>query len=171
MADRIVVLRAGRVEQYGTPLHLYNQPANQFVAGFIGSPRMNFIDAVVDGTDATNVTVRDAAGQIYQVAADGTGLLAGQEVVVGIRPEHLEVRDGGGHPVSVQSIEQLGGQSFLYCETPGGTQLTAHFVGQTAMRRGDKAYATFRRSFMHLFRKSDGKALRRLEIGEAAVKS
>jgi multiple sugar transport system ATP-binding protein len=169
MADRIVVLRAGRVEQYGTPLELYNEPANQFVAGFIGSPRMNFIDAVVDGMDAANVTARDAAGQTYQVAAEGDGLATGQEVIVGIRPEHLEIGGDGDHPVSVQSIEQLGGQSYVYCETPDGTQLTAHFVGQTAMRRGDKARARFRRSFTHLFRKDDGKALRRLEIGEAAI--
>jgi ABC-type sugar transport system ATPase subunit len=130
---------------------------------------MNFIDAVVDGTDAGKVTVRDAAGQAYEVSVDGSGISPGQEVTVGIRPEHLEVGGDKGHPVSVQSIEQLGGQSFLYCETPDGTQLTAHFVGQTSMRRGDKAHATFRRSFMHLFRKSDGKALKRLEIGEAAI--
>jgi len=170
MADRIVVLRAGRVEQYGTPLHLYNEPANQFVAGFIGSPRMNFIDAVVEGADATNVTVRDADGQTYQLAADGSELSDGQEVVVGIRPEHLEIGGDKGHPISVQSIEQLGGQSYLYCETKSGTQLTAHFVGQTAMRRGDEAHALFRRSFLYLFKKSDGQALRRLEIGEAARK-
>jgi multiple sugar transport system ATP-binding protein len=171
MADRIVVLRAGRVEQYGTPLDLYNEPANQFVAGFIGSPRMNFIDAVVDGADIAKVTVRDAAGQAYEAAADGSGLSPGQEVVIGIRPEHLEIGGEEGHPVSVQSIEQLGGQSYIYCETPDGAQLTAHFVGQTAMRRGDKARARFRRSFMHLFRKSDGMALGRLEIGEAAIKN
>ncbi len=170
MADKIVVLRLGRVEQYGTPLELYNEPANQFVAGFIGSPRMNFIDALVERADAACVTARDAEGQVYEVAVDGSGLSLGDGVVVGIRPEHLDIGGEEGHPVSVQSIEQLGGESYLYCETASGAPLTAHFTGQTAMRRGDTAHALFHRAYTHLFLKSDGTALRRLEIGESAPK-
>ena len=168
MADKIVVLRLGRVEQYGTPLELYNEPANQFVAGFIGSPRMNFIEAVVDSADAAGVAARDGEGQVYQAAVDGAGLSIGDQVVIGIRPEHLDIGGDQGHPVSVQSIEQLGGESYLYCETASGAPLTAHFTGQTAMRRGDTAHAVFHKAYTHLFLKSDGRALRRLEIGESA---
>lgn len=169
MADEIVVLKSGRIEQYGTPLTLYNEPANQFVAGFIGSPRMNFIDVTVEGFAAGVVTVRDADGWPYEIAADGAGLTAGDAATLGIRPEHLEVGSGEGHPVLVQSIEQLGGESYLYCETSSGARLTAHFTGQTAMHHGDTTRAVFRKTFLHLFRKSDGKAQKRLEIGEAAV--
>ena len=92
MADRIVVMHDGVVEQVGEPLDLYDQPANLFVAGFIGSPAMNFIDA----------TIKRNGGAPSAVAADGTQLPLpataggrdGQKVVYGIRPEHLDLTDG-----------------------------------------------------------------------------
>src|SRR5690606_31983834 len=71
MADKIVVLRAGVIEQAGTPLDLYNRPANRFVAGFIGSPRMNFIEATVEAVEAESVSVRDAADHLHRAAVAG----------------------------------------------------------------------------------------------------
>jgi multiple sugar transport system ATP-binding protein len=167
MADKIVVLRAGIIEQVGTPLELYNAPANQFVAGFIGSPRMNFIDVTVTGLRDDGVAMRDSAGNDYVAAVSGEGLAEGEAAMLGIRPDHLAVGDAEGHPVTVLAVEQLGGDSYLYCETAAGTKLTMHLDGQTAIRRGETAHVIFRPEFTHLFRKSDGRAQRRLRVGEA----
>ena len=167
MADKIVVLRAGRIEQTGSPLDLYNRPVNQFVAGFIGSPRMNFVEVSVDGIDASGVALRDDAGNAYRAAVDGDGLAKGDGAVLGIRPDHLDIGTDEGHPVTVLAVEQLGGDSYLYCETPDGARLTAHRAGQTSIKRGDTARAGFHAEFTHLFRKDNGLAQRRLTIGEA----
>jgi multiple sugar transport system ATP-binding protein len=167
MADKIVVLRAGVIEQAGTPLELYNTPRNQFVAGFIGSPRMNFIEVKVQAADAHSVQVSDAAGNRYAAAVSGEGIKPGDDVVLGIRPDHLDIGGEGGVKVTVQAIEQLGGDSYLYCETDSGAKLTAHLAGQTRVKRGEIAYAVFKPEFAHLFRKSDGLAQKRIRIGEA----
>ena len=167
MADKIVVLRAGIIEQVGTPLELYNRPANQFVAGFIGSPRMNFIEVTVENAGADKVAVKDAAGRRYEAAVSGDGLKPGDAAVLGIRPDHLDIVRDGGVPVTVQAIEQLGGESYLYCETESGAKLTAHISGQTAVKRGDTAHAVLRPEFTHLFRKDDGRAQPRTRVGEA----
>ncbi|MBX3578792.1 MAG: sn-glycerol-3-phosphate ABC transporter ATP-binding protein UgpC [Rhizobiaceae bacterium] len=167
MADKIVVLRAGRIEQVGAPLELYNRPVNQFVAGFIGSPRMNFVEGTVDSIDDEGVDLRDRTGTAYRAAVDGGGVERGDAVVLGIRPDHLDVGGSVGHEVTVNAIEQLGGDSYLYCERPDGTRLTAHIAGQTAIRRGDVARAVFRPEYSHLFVKDTGVALPRLTIGEA----
>ncbi|MDP3897310.1 MAG: ABC transporter ATP-binding protein [Mesorhizobium sp.] len=167
MADKIVVLRAGIIEQAGAPLDLYNRPVNQFVAGFLGSPRMNFIEVTVVSAEASGVTVRDAAGNEYRASVTGDGLAGGDAATLGIRPEHLDIAETGGHPVTVLSIEQLGGDSYLYCETKAGTKLTAHLAGQTALKRGDTAHALFRPDFTHLFRGDNGLALARTVVGEA----
>ncbi len=166
MADKIVVLRAGRIEQVGSPLELYNAPVNQFVAGFIGSPRMNFIEGTVTAVGAGEVTVKDGDGAAYAAAVDGSGLVPGDAAVLGIRPDHLEIGEAG-RPVVVDAVEQLGGESYLYCRTPENQPLTAHISGQTAIRRGDNARAMFRAEFTHLFRKDTGVAQKRLKIGEA----
>src|SRR5215468_1191584 len=94
MADKIVVLNAGRIEQYGSPLELYDRPANQFVAGFIGSPRMNFLN-----------------GETADEYAAAT---------IGIRPEHLRAsRDGAGWEGKVTVAEHLGSDTFLHVDVPG----------------------------------------------------
>ena len=167
MADRIVVLKAGVVQQFGTPEEVYKTPANQFVAGFIGSPRMNFIEVTVEEAGADRVAVKDEAGRRYEAAVSGEGLKPGDAAVLGIRPDHLDIVGDGGVPVTVQAIEQLGGESYLYCETESGARLTAHISGQTAVKRGDTAHAVFRPEFTHLFRKDDGRAQARTRVGEA----
>jgi multiple sugar transport system ATP-binding protein len=167
MADKIVVLRAGVIEQAGTPLELYNTPKNQFVAGFIGSPRMNFVEAKVAAIDGSAVQVSDAAGNRYAAAVSGDGLGIGDDVMLGVRPDHLDIAGEGEVTVTVQAIEQLGGDSYLYCETGTGAKLTAHLAGQTRVKRGETAHAVFKPEFAHLFRKSDGVAQRRIVVGEA----
>jgi multiple sugar transport system ATP-binding protein len=170
MADKIVVLRLGVLEQAGRPLDLYNTPANRFVAGFIGSPRMNFIETTVTGIDADGVTVRDEEGFDYTVAVSGDGLSVGDAASLGIRPEHLEVdsrTDGDGRPLTVEATEQLGGESYLYCTTDRGQKLTVHFAGQTSITRGERVRALFRPEFLHLFSAETEAAQPRLKIGEA----
>jgi multiple sugar transport system ATP-binding protein len=166
MADKIVVLRLGQVEQVGSPLELYNKPQNRFVAGFIGSPRMNFVEATVEAIEDGGVRLKDRAGNLYQAAVSGEGLEPGEPVEVGIRPDHLVIGENG-LAAMVQSVEQLGGESYLYCETEAGTRLTVHLSGQTSVRRGETVAIVFRPEFIHLFRTRDGLAQERLVIGEA----
>jgi multiple sugar transport system ATP-binding protein len=93
MADKIVVMHDGRVEQMGDPLTLYDRPANRFVAGFIGSPAMNFLEGAVHGADGKRA-VRMGSGARLPVAETGAAA-EGQPVIYGIRPEHLELADDG----------------------------------------------------------------------------
>jgi multiple sugar transport system ATP-binding protein len=134
MADRIAVLRDGRLEQFGKPLDLYNRPANLFVAGFIGSPRMNFLDGVFDG----NGTVRLKSGERVAVARKGG--TAGQAVKLGVRPEHISLSEGGtpDATLSVTLTEQLGGESYLHGTLASGEALSVRLSGQTQVARGDK---------------------------------
>jgi multiple sugar transport system ATP-binding protein len=113
MADKIVVLNAGRIEQYGSPLELYERPANLFVAGFIGSPRMNFIG-------------RETAQR------------HGAETI-GIRPEHLKAsRDGEGWEGQVSVAEHLGSDTFLHVDVPEVGSLTARSIGELGLTTGDR---------------------------------
>jgi multiple sugar transport system ATP-binding protein len=116
LADRIVVFNQGVVEQVGSPLDLYNNPANQFVAGFLGSPKMNFI--------AGRVAVRSSAGFFAEVPGGafplpkGISANAGDDVLVGVRPEHIKIVDQASASLraSVNYTEQLGVHTFLYCD-------------------------------------------------------
>jgi multiple sugar transport system ATP-binding protein len=126
LADRIVVLNAGVIEQVGSPLELYRRPANLFVAGFIGSPRMNF----VQGPDA---------------AARGAHTL-------GIRPEHLEAnRDAGQWKGQIAHVEHLGADTFLYAEVPGGGLLTVRLDGDADYQLGSTIHISPRLSHLHRF--------------------
>ena len=118
LADRIVVLDRGQIAQVGSPLELYNSPANRFVAGFIGSPAMNFLPARV---------TRDGAGLVAELAGGGRVVLPpravrGGEAELGIRPEHLRlVNPGQGElPGTVSVVENLGNTAYVYLDTPAG---------------------------------------------------
>ncbi len=138
MADRIVVLRDGKIEQAGSPLDLYNRPANRFVAGFIGSPKMNFLEGVPVTRTAAGVDVRLHGGEIVSVplsyaAADGA------PISVGIRPEHIELV-GQGLPMQVALTEQLGGNTVLYGSLSAQQPLVVQVVGQSHIKRGDSVH-------------------------------
>jgi multiple sugar transport system ATP-binding protein len=116
MGDQIVVMRDGRVEQIGNPLQLYDHPANQFVAGFIGSPAMNFLPG----------TLRRADGSAFVELNDGTRIAApasaaqdGQPIVFGTRPEHLSLSGAGGIPAEVVVLEPTGMDTFIACRHHG----------------------------------------------------
>ncbi len=135
MADRIVVLRAGRIEQVGTPLDLYNHPCNQFVAGFIGSPKMNFIAATANGS-STGINLELASGVSIVLPNRNIVIASGQAVTLGIRPEHCEVGPGG-LPVVVNLAEQLGGNTVLHGALANGQTLVVQIVGQAHIGRGE----------------------------------
>jgi lactose/L-arabinose transport system ATP-binding protein len=131
LADRIVVLRGGRIEQVGAPLDLYDNPANAFVAGFIGSPRMNLIPATA-WRDGDQVRVVLAGGELLfrpkgPMPADGTA------VQLGLRPEHLALAGGVSVTVTCETIERLGAVSYLYGCLPDGTPITAQIDQHLAM--------------------------------------
>jgi ABC-type sugar transport system ATPase subunit len=150
MADRIVVLRGGRVEQAGAPLALYNRPANKFVAGFIGSPRMNFLDAVARSGNA--VAVDDMPALAVPAAAETSD---GERVTLGVRPEHLGFVDAGGLPGTVDIVEQMGGESYVYVTLANGARLTVRRPGQTELRAGDAVRIGIEGA-AHLFSRGEG---------------
>jgi lactose/L-arabinose transport system ATP-binding protein len=116
LADKIVVLRAGRVEQVGRPLDLYHDPDNRFVAGFIGSPAMNFVNATAEKGALRAPGLSDAPVP-STVALPG----AGAKVSVGLRPQHLSLAPGQSHRVEV--TEALGGVSYIHVSAPTGEKL------------------------------------------------
>ncbi|MCI5075996.1 sn-glycerol-3-phosphate ABC transporter ATP-binding protein UgpC [Oricola sp.] len=150
LANKIVVLNAGRVEQIGAPLDLYNKPQNTFVAGFIGSPRMNLLDAEIVAKDGG--LALSAGGQGIAIPA-ADGMKPGDKVTFGARPEHIViVGEGEGDIVaSVDLTEQLGGETYVYCTVEGLPQLTVHQAGQLPVHRGETIHLRFDRSSMHLF--------------------
>jgi multiple sugar transport system ATP-binding protein len=156
MADRIVVMHDGVVEQVGDPLGLYDQPANLFVAGFIGSPAMNFIEATIRRN-----------GSISAVAADGTRLPLpptvggqdGQSVVYGIRPEHLDLTDGAnGLPAEVVVVEPTGAEILVFTHL-AGQEVAVVFKERHRFHPGDKITLTPHAGTIHLFDKATGERI------------
>ncbi len=130
MADKIVVLNAGEIEQVGKPLDLYNHPRNRFVAGFIGSPKMNFITGACVGATASSVTVKMPDLGMVEIALQNHADLKSQEVVVGIRPEHVELGPGAFEfNLKPTIIERLGIHTISYCSLPSGQNFTVLFEG------------------------------------------
>jgi lactose/L-arabinose transport system ATP-binding protein len=132
LADKIVVMRAGKIEQTGTPEALYADPDNLFVAGFIGSPRMN----ILDGTLEADGLVRLACGATFK---SGIGQTATSTVKVGIRPEHFTGRDeaGGTIEVRVDVIENLGGTRFVYGTLKSGQPVIVEDRSESTRRDGE----------------------------------
>ena len=153
MADKIVVLRGGVVEQIGAPLELYNRPCNLFVAGFIGSPRMNFIEGRLAASDAGGTSFLCDGLPALQLATSSDGAAGGHRVTLGVRPENLMIsKEGtGSWPVTVSVSEQHGASSYLHCDLPDGGSVLVHEPGQSSARRGDLLHVRPRDNGWHLF--------------------
>jgi multiple sugar transport system ATP-binding protein len=137
MADRIVVFRDGRIEQVGTPLEVYRTPANTFVAGFIGAPKMNLIETRVVATSPGRVAVALSGGKA-EVSADGSALTAGASVTLGVRPEHLRPTAGEGiFRGQARAVERLGRETLLHVTGADGSTLIATDAGDSPVRIGD----------------------------------
>ncbi|WP_108484495.1 ABC transporter ATP-binding protein [Oceaniglobus ichthyenteri] len=136
LADKIVVLRAGRIEQVGAPLELYRDPDNKFVAGFIGSPAMNFLNATVAEGRAVSVpSLQTALTLPVQVPPEGTN------VTVGVRPEHIEIVPGDTH--TVELTEALGGVSYVYLASGSGERMIVEERGDERSVTGSKVAVRF----------------------------
>jgi ABC-type sugar transport system ATPase subunit len=162
MADKIVVLRDGRIEQIGSPLDLYTSPDNQFVAGFIGSPRMNFLKArVVSRTQTTaQVSVPDAPDHVLQIPLrESASVVPGQDVTIGIRPEHFPGTPAGpGLEVRIDVTENLGGIAYAYGKTKAAQDVIIKTDSERPLRSGMTVTALVRDDYCHLFDK-DGRTL------------
>jgi multiple sugar transport system ATP-binding protein len=175
LADRIVVLSAGKIEQVGSPLELYEHPRNLFVAGFIGSPKMNFIDAELVAIEAGHVDVKLSASQVVlRALVDGSAAKVGDKVTLGVRPEHIR---RGGSPSNllhstVAFVESLGGITFAYCPYPGLEEpLTCQFEGRNGcdrLRSGQALDLHLPAEALYVF-DANGLALRRLAAPELAA--
>ncbi len=158
MADKIVVLRAGVVEQVGTPLELYHHPANLFVAGFIGSPRMNLMPARVVKSSGTGTSVALPSGPEIVVPVEGAGAASGDAVTLGIRPEGLRIDPSGAIAGTVALVERLGGLTLLHVTVEGGEPVTVQIEGSDATKARDHIRLAVDPAACHLFDKS-GQAL------------
>ncbi|MDX8447600.1 ABC transporter ATP-binding protein [Mesorhizobium captivum] len=132
MADKIVVLNGGTIEQVGSPLDLYNRPANIFVAGFIGSPKMNLIKVKVASTGAEGVSVTLPGGKTLTVPVETGGAKAGDELLLGMRPEHLKVASDGPFKGQAALAERLGSLTIFHVETAPDVTLVVQAEGGDA---------------------------------------
>jgi multiple sugar transport system ATP-binding protein len=166
LADRIVVLRDGLIEQTGSPHELYTYPANRFVAGFIGSPAMNFLAGSVVESCPDQTIVRLESGTTIQVNAGSGELSPDSPVTIGIRPEHLS--SGGDHNLvetKVMLVEPLGSHSYVYLETPDADEpLIFRGSGDFHGAKGDRLTVCIPADNCHLFGE-DGKGLRQKHSG------
>ena len=160
MADKIVVLNAGVIEQVGAPLDLYNTPANRFVAGFIGSPKMNFIETTVEDADGGGTRLQ-AAGTAIALPRPLASGRPGDSVTFGVRPEHISIAEGSGvklADVRVDLVEQLGGATMLYTTTADNQPLTIAVDGQRQIDLGTIIGAYADPARYHVFA-ADGRVL------------
>jgi multiple sugar transport system ATP-binding protein len=152
LADRIVILNNCRIEQIGTPMEVYLKPASRFVAGFIGSPGMNFLPVDVPKPGRTPVRL----GNGFEFEIDANVPRAGR-FELGIRPESVRVVSGGDDPArpatfaQVGVVEQLGERTLAYCSLDDGSELIAQDGGRSTIRPGDRVRIGFDPTAVHLF--------------------
>jgi lactose/L-arabinose transport system ATP-binding protein len=151
LADRIVVLRSGTIEQVGRPLDLYDDPDNQFVAGFVGSPKMNFLSARVVAHEQGRVVVELAGETRTRLGQplSGPAPEPGSQVLVGVRPEHFGEAGKGSTDLAVKidMVEHLGGTSFVYCRTEGNQELVIQRDADRVVDASEMS-ASIRRSYL-----------------------
>lgn len=159
LADRIVALDQGKIQQVGEPLELYRSPNNLFVAGFIGSPKMNLLSAkVVESIGGTARLALEANAQ-STLTLSLPGVRAGDAVTVGVRPEALTIQPAGQPDratsavlaAEVQSVERLGNITFAYLEVGAADMMTVQIVGHTDLKPGQSAQVGFEARDLHIF--------------------
>ena len=154
MADKIVVMNGGRVEQTGTPLELYDRPANQFVAGFIGSPAMNFLPGVIEG-----VAFRAEGGSLWPLPPAAAANANGRPAVYGVRPEHLQLLPAGsGVPLMVHVVEPTGSETQVHGRL-GALAVMGAFRERVLARPGEPIGVTADPALVHLFDRETGTRL------------
>jgi multiple sugar transport system ATP-binding protein len=154
MADRIVVMHGGAIEQIGSPLEVYLHPVNRFVAGFIGSPKMNFLRATVVEVRTESATIRLSNGYSFEFPfqTDGVGRLkSGDTVEFGIRPEHISLDPASGFRVRVNIVERLGGEAYLHTLMEQDEPLVIKVDGDTPVQEDEGIGIKINLPRSHLF--------------------
>ena len=147
LADRLAVINNGIIEQLGTPIEIYNNPESLFVAGFIGSPQMNFLDA-----NLNNKTLSAENFEIKNIDSDYNG-----EVTLGIRPEHLIEAENGLINLKVELVEQLGSDNLVYGQIKNINDFCYRSPGNQTIKRGDNLSLNIEENKYYIFDKSTGK--------------
>jgi len=161
LANTIVVLNDGRIEQVGAPMTLYRAPANSFVAGFIGSPTMNFLPVRVAATDADGLTLELAGGARLAVSRPaGADDGAARAVTLGLRPEHLALADDGPLRGEVVAVEQMGGEHLVHVDLGLARAVVIKAPGEARVRAGERVAVAVPPTAAHLF-DAEGRALAR----------
>lgn len=156
LADKIVVMRGGVVEQVGSPLDLYDDPANLFVAGFIGSPKMNFLKGIVDA-GGTQIRLPDFGNATIPVAIKEA--TPGSSVTIGIRPEHFGDSGSASLDLTIDMLEHLGGETFAYARHGDGELIIIETKNGRGLKSGDSIAARFDPAAVLVF-DADGRRLR-----------
>jgi multiple sugar transport system ATP-binding protein len=179
LADKIVLLNAGQatlddgsVAQIGPPLELYHHPVNLFVAGFIGSPKMNFLAGRLAQIEPNRATVNLPDGSTVRAAVDATAAKSGDAVTLGIRPEHVALGNGadGSIQAEVAYVERLGESSFVYTQVQGiENHVIVRQEGDTVAKMGDRLTLGLATHYCHLFNEK-GRAFKRLIESAAETK-
>jgi multiple sugar transport system ATP-binding protein len=164
LANKIVVLRAGHVEQVGSPLELYHHPRNLFVAGFIGSPKMNFLETAASDIGRDTATVKIPGGGTMTIPARTAGMTPGAKVTLGVRPEHLVPGEEGDAVMEgrVFVVERLGGETYCHVRVDGGQSVVIRTGGDSPVNPGEQVRIGVPAANCHLFDR-DGIALDRVE--------
>ena len=152
MADRIVVMKDGYIQQIGAPKEIYDHPKNKFVAGFIGAPAMNFIEATFENNHLSfygqELTLSPEKVELLTKALDGR-----KEVILGVRPEHIQVTPDENGPISLQIVETLGSELLLHFNLTEDVNLCAKVITNDVIKVGQKISFTFNVDFLHVFDK------------------
>jgi multiple sugar transport system ATP-binding protein len=160
MADKIVVLHSGIIEQVGSPLELYHRPNNMFVAGFIGSPKMNFIPVTVSSVKGKTATF--ALPGDYKITAPLTGEIPslGDKLTLGVRPEHVELggKSAGSVKAKVRAAEYLGSETMFYATLTDGSDISVKAGGLAKEKSGDTLSLVLPPAACHVFN-ADGKTI------------
>lgn len=165
MGDRITVLKDGLIQQVDTPLNLYNYPVNHFVAGFIGSPAMNFFRGRVLMAAGSNVSFEtdESSFELPDEFRIGLQPYLGQEIVMGIRPEHIFLSDGNNKFLTlkkkVEVTEPVGNETFFYFSNADITQCVRIKEGGIEVNRGDEVEFAFEKNRLYFFSPDDGNLL------------
>ena len=157
MADRIAVMNQGRIQQVGSPLEIYRNPVNIFVAGFFGVPAMNFIEGAIE---AENGSAAFRAGEVHQKFNGSAQLQAGSNVTLGVRPESIElVSDGGVGAGTVDLTEPLGDETLLFVDYGGDGNLVVKTDPYNDVRPGDRVNFSFKDEGVRLSDKASGDSI------------
>ena len=166
LGDKIVVMNDGLISQAGTPLELYQHPCNQFVAGFIGSPKMNMLAGKVVAIEADHLLVELSDKTQSKAYVDVTTASIGDAITLGIRPEHIEegLEQETTLSANVSIIEQLGEATYLYLTLADGSEIVMRGAGESTTTFSEQINVSLKPENVHIFN-SEGIALRRTKAG------